>query len=484
MDFLTRLLAVVSPKWAYSRACWQQALARGSYTAADRSPRAAGWTTQNGPAELHNQGERDIVRARARDLERNSDILLAQVLAFERNVVGTGVVLQARVLGRDGEEDDRLNDQIERLWKAWCKPGNCELSGRLSLAEVQQLIVRRRFIDGGILLLKVYEAGRFCLQLLEVDDLDTAVQQYGGNRVIGGVEVDGFRRAVAYHIRVYDAWGFSVRSERVEAQRVIYLPQITRPSQIREFPACAASLARIDDANELIDAGIEKENVLCHLSLWVRKTLGTLTGAFGLGRGAVANQPATEPAQPPSELLKQGSIVYLNPGEEVGTISAQGSSSVIDPLVKTTQRLAGSGVGLSYEVTARDMSQVTYSSARQGLLEDQRTYRMMQSYLIEHFCDVVYEAWLDWMVLSGQLELPGYFVGPQRWRGHVWIPSGWDWIDPVKEVNAMRIALETNQITLQEACASKGRDWKEVVRQRAAERRLATQLMGEDSKVE
>ena len=44
------------------------------------------------------------------------------------------------------------------------------------------------------------------------------------------------------------------------------------------------------------------------------------------------------------------------------------------------------------------------------------------------------------------------------------------WIDPVKEVNANRIAMETNQTTLQEVAAERGRDWRAILEQRAKEK--------------
>ena len=138
-------------------------------------------------------------------------------------------------------------------------------------------------------------------------------------------------------------------------------------------------------------------------------------------------------------------------------------------MVKTTQRLAGSSIGLSYEAVSRDMSRSTYSSARQGSLEDKKTYTPQQKYMIEHLLDVIYPEWLDWAVLSGQIAIPGYFRNPATFRKHVWISSGWDWIDPAKETSANLTALQTNQKTLQEICAEKGKDWREVLRQRKRE---------------
>lgn len=475
MSLLNRLLLPIAPKTACRREEWIQ-YSRGFYSSADTSSRSAGWTTQNASGEQSNQGSRDIIRARARDLERNSDILNAEILAMERNVVGSGFVLQSKVLKGDAE-DEALNTRIEQCWKTWCRPENCEITGRFSLSELACLCLRRRFVDGGILILKVIEGGQFKLQLLEVDDLDSSVQMNSKHRVVGGIEIDEYRRPVAYFIKIYDVWGYSVESKRIPADRIIYIPNITRPSQIREISPTAPSLGRIDDVNELIDAAVEKERVLAHLSVVVEKTGGTLTGISGLGRGYDGNS-GTVPGEkdPPQEILDQGSVTYLEPGEKVSTVAPAGTSSTVDPMIKTTQRLAGSGIGLSYEAVSRDMSQVNYSSARQGLLEDQKTYRPLQKYLIEHLLDVVFPEWMDWAILTGQLSIPDYFRDREKYQKHVWIASGWDWVDPVKEANANKTALETNQKTLQEICAEKGKDWRDVVRQRSAEEKMLQSL--------
>lgn len=478
MSLLNRMLLPIAPTLACRR---ENAVryARSMYSAADVGPRSAGWTVANPSGEAANRGERDIVRARSRDLERNSDILGAGILAFERNVVGTGIVLQAKVLGSSGKEDEALNNKIEEQWQEWCRPENCEITGRFSFAEVCTLAVRRRMIDGGILIVKAFDNKQFRLQLLEVDDLDTTVQVSNGNRVIGGIEVDSYRRAVAYHIKIYDAWGFSIRTQRVKAANVIYLPYLIRPSQVREFSQVASSIPRIDDADELIDSAVIKERILSHLSVVIENAKGTLTGMPELGRGfggRTFGARTPEPkSQAPQEILEQGTTTYLKEGETLKTVSPAGTSSTVDPILKTTQRLSGGAMGLSYEAAARDMSQVNYSSARQGLLEDQRTYKMLQGYLITHFCDVVFRDWVEWEVLSGRINLPGYFENPKKYQRHVWIACGWDWIDPLKEASANAKAVETNQTTLQKICASRGEDYRDIIKQR----RLEQELIGE-----
>jgi capsid protein len=122
------------------------------------------------------------------------------------------------------------------------------------------------------------------------------------------------------------------------------------------------------------------------------------------------------------------------------------------------------------------MSQVNYSSARQGLLEDQRTYSMWQKFLREHFCIEVYTEFLISAVLSKQLDIPDFWKDKRRYLKHVWIAPGWSWIDPLKEVGANAKALETGQDTLMRICAERGEDWREVIKQMAAEIKMAEEL--------
>ena len=140
------------------------------------------------------------------------------------------------------------------------------------------------------------------------------------------------------------------------------------------------------------------------------------------------------------------------------------------------QRLAGSGQGLSYETSSRDMSQVNYSSARQGLLEDQRTYSAWQNYIKDNLCDEVYSEFIISAVLCGELDIKDFWRNKRKYLRHEWITSGWSWIDPLKEVNANKSAIAEGMDTLANICGARGLDWKEVLKQRAKEQEYAKSL--------
>lgn len=461
MGFLDKAIAVFSPESAYKREAWRKAYdGLRSYDAGADDRLNAGWRAVNANAEQTDSVYRDTIRARARDLERNSDIQESITGAFERNVVGTGFKLQAKT----GDED--LNTELEQLWKEWCKPRNCDVTFQQSFNEILRMTVRRKKIDGGLLLIKRFTPGGvlpFVLQIREVDDLDT-MQQSRTGRVVNGIEYNEYNRPIAYHFKKYDIHGFYVgQSERIDAQDVIFYWTKRRPSQIREMSDMSTTISRIRDTNSYMEAVSVKERVAACLSVFIKRVNPSNGGGFGRQGNAGTG------ASYAGKTLSPGMITELNPGDDISVVSppAQGASAA--DFVRLQQRLTGSGQGISYEAAARDMSQVNYSSARQGLLEDQKTYQIEQQALIDHLLVEVYETFVISAVLSGAVKIKDFWEKKKEYLRNEWTPPGMKWIDPAKEANANKISLATNQTTLAEIAAASGQDWKEVIDQRARE---------------
>ncbi|MEH7122102.1 phage portal protein [Bacillus sp. JJ1773] len=461
MSWLDKTIAFISPAAGYRREAWRKGYEElKSYDAGTHDRLNAGWRTVNASAEQTDGVYRDTIRARARDLERNSDIQESIVGAFERNVVGTGFKLQAKT------DDEELNSRIEKLWKEWCKPRNCDVTYQQSFAEICRMAIRRKKVDGGIIIIKRYIAGGvvpLSLQIREVDDLDTMQTSKDSKRIVNGIEYNEFNRPIAYYFKNYDINGFySGKSDRIEAGDVIFLWHKKRPTQIREMSEMSPTITRIKDVNSYMEAVSIKERVAACLSVFIRRQSPTPGGGFGRQgkQGSTSYEGKT---------LSPGMIMELNPGDDVSVVNppAQGASAA--DFVRLQQRLTGSGQGISYEATARDMSQVNYSSARQGLLEDLKTYQIEQKFLIDHMLIEIYETFLISAVLAGAIHIPDFWDNKKEYLNHEWTPPGMKWIDPLKEVNANRVALDTNQTTLAELAATSGHDWREVIEQRARE---------------
>lgn len=470
MNWIERSIAAISPQWAYKRMAWRSGM--GLFDSGRRGGVNTNWNPNVSGAQNLTMAERSVIRARAQDMERNSDIAGAILSAFERNVVGGGIALQAKI----ADQED-VNSKIELLWKEYCKAENCDITGTQSMEEMEETMIRRYFVDGGILIAKVnVKADRFPfkLQLRSVDELNTTVTEHDGRRVVEGIEIDEYNRPVAYHFKKYSQSSLSFmpfESVRIDAKDVIFLFKKNSPQQIREVSQLATALPRIRDANQFIEAVSIKERVLACMSVFIKKALPT--GSVGRGVSTGRKEISYEGVS-----LSPGMIGELNPGDEVQTVIPTGQASNTREFITQLIRMIAAGIGLSYEAISRDLSQVNYSSARQGLIEDKKTYKKLQKMLRDKVLTPIYLEFLDAAYLKGLLDIRDYAQNKEKYQAHVWIPPGSTWIDPVKEVNANKVALESNQDTLARICAERGEDWREIVKQRAAETKLIRKLIG------
>ena len=471
MDFITRFYSIVRPQKALERMLYQDSI-RNYYDAAESGRETGNWTTVNATGEQSDQSSRDIIRSRARDLERNSDFMENLILPFVNNVVGNGFTLQAKVKDDNQNDISDINVKIERLFKKWCRHKNCDVSGQSSFKELCEMAIRRMKVDGGIIFIKVYDnKGEFPfkLQAIEVDELDSSLQSVYTNsksRIVSGIEIDENNRPLKYHFRKVTIDGMSAYEEDkvIDAERVMFLFMKNRPTQLREMSPLAKTIKRIKDIDGFMNALQIKERVAACLSVFITKVDST---GLGSRRTSVDEQSGYN-----QETLAPGMIMKLKPGENIQAVNPANSGGSSESFIQIQQRIAGAGQGLSYEASSRDMSKVNYSSARQGLLEDRKEYRKYQDYMIEHFLDEVYEEFVKMIILNGMIDIDinDYLKNKDKYLAHSWIPTGWDWIDPLKEVNANSKAVDSNIDTLERICAEKGLDWKEVLEQRAKEK--------------
>ena len=458
MNVLDNLVSWISPEAGYKREVYRRALDESrNYDAADYGRLNANWRAVNESAEVTDRYGRDTVRARARDLERNSDLMNASTGAFKRNVFGAGYRLRVQT------GDAGKNKELEKLWEKWCKARNCDVTGTQSFNEMMRMAIQRKKVDGGILILKRYTSDGILplkLQILEVDELDInrMVPHNKGNKVAGGIEYNSYNKAIGYFISQYTIDG-SINTEPIyiEAKDVIFWYTKNRPSQIREMSDMSQTVTRIRDANEFMRAVSVKERILACMSVFIKRMLPP--AGIGLGR---ANGDKERVYDYQGKTLSPGMIMNLNEGDDVHVVNPSGQATDATSYTKQQIRLIASGQGLSYETVSRDMSESNYSSARQGGIEDDLTYQEDIERLKEIMSEV-YESFVISCVIAGKVDLQGFWDKKDQYLEHTWIKAPKKWIDPVKEANANKTALMTGQKTLGDLAAEQGKDWREMV---------------------
>ena len=79
-------------------------------------------------------------------------------------------------------------------------------------------------------------------------------------------------------------------------------------------------------------------------------------------------------------------------------------------------------------------------------------------------------------MLSGALDLPGFAGNPARYRPVNWIPPRWDWVDPLKDIQAQVLAMEAGIISRRKVVEATGYDVEEIDRENAADAKRAAEL--------
>lgn len=460
MNFIDKVIGVISPRAAAERLYYRDVIDsfEKSYDAGDGSRLNAAWRAVNASAENLNFASRDIIRARARDLERNSDIANALISAYKRNIIGKGYRLQAKT----GTE---LDDRLETLWNEWCKKQRCDATGTQSFTAMMRMALVRKIVDGGILIKKCYDGETserwkipFRLQLIDVDELDVTATspKHKGNTVVSGVEVNPDGKAVGYYIRKYSRDGYQLeKSVYCDAKDVIYYMSKSRPSQIREMSQLTATLTRIRDVNEFITAVSVKERIAACLAIFIKKS----PPSAGIGRGTSDTAKKIDYA---SKKLSPGMITEMNAGDDIQVVDPKNGGDQAASVLKLEQKLISSGQGISYEAMSRDMSDVNYSSARQANIEDELTFAEEAEALSE-VMDEIYETFVISAWLAGEITAPDFWQNKHTYLKHVWVAPVKKWIDPQKEANANKVALDTNQTSLKQIAAERGMDWKTLI---------------------
>lgn len=446
---------------------------RRSYAAATDSRLLADFITGATSADTEIYSSLVKLRNRSRELARNNDYVKSALRVIRNNIVGQGIPFQAQVKKQRGDKLDTVkNQQIESCWYEWTRAQSCDVSGRFSFTDIESLAITSTAKNGEIFIrLHREKFGSskvpLALEVLAADLLDERYNVQArdtGNEIRMGVERDIWKRPVAYwfHAKHPGDWVtvpgvLSIgRRIRVPAKDVIHLFVPEDEDQTRAVPWFHTAITRLHHMQGYEEAEIVAARASASLMGFIETPEGQLQGD-----DIEDGQRVTE--------FEPGVFKQLNPGEKMNVPALSRPGGQFDPFMRAMLRGVAAGSGLSYESLSRDYSQTNYSSARQALLEDRDNWRSVQQWMIRNFHQRVLEEWLDMAYLAGELSLPLYATNPELYREVKWMPRGWGWVDPLKEVEAYKAAVRSGFTTLSEVIAQSGGDFDETMTVRARE---------------
>lgn len=417
------------------------------------------------------------LRARARDLERNNGHARRFIQLMQDNVVGhKGFNLQVAARNTTGKLDTRGNTEIMDAWKRYCRSVTAD--GKMTMTETMRMVQRVRARDGEAFLQEV-TGRRFqdgvAWHFVEADMIDETLNQKHeptGNEIRMGVEIDTWGREVAYHVLTTHPGDYSWISPvtrkkyvRVPAEKMIHFYEKRRPGQTRGEPPMAPVM------NDIKMLGGYREAEITH-----RRAAASKMGFFEREQnaGPSAGIADSEGSDGALEMeITPGKLSVLPEGYSFNSFDANSTHTDFAAFEKQIIRSIAAGLGPSYFDLAMDLDDVSYSSIRQGALADRDFYRGHQQFQIDNVQWRMFARWLQLNMggVNDMINLPTKrlekFISASKF-----IPRGWDWVDPQKEVKAATLAEEAGYTSKTAIVAEKGGDFRQVVEEKESEQKI------------
>ena len=422
-----------------------------------------------------------IVTARARHLSKNDDYVRRFIQIFKRQIVGAaGITMRPQITDPDGTRDDVANEAVESAWREYRKAGFCEITGRLSMRDLENMVVEHLARDGEFFAKRLAGRGPFghCLQVIDPISVPMTLNakfESSGNDIINGVEVDTEGRPVAYHVRVRpnftgEIWTHSGQHfHRIAASKIIHIFRPEYANQTRGYSPMASAIMRLLMLNGYEEAALVAARVgASHMGFFTSETEG------GQYQGDDEDSDGA-----PIEEVEPGIFVNLPAGVDVKEYKPNYPTiGYAEFITKVLQGIAA-GLGISYTSLSGDLSSVNFSSIRTAVLEDREGFMDFQVWLIEHFEQGQYDDWLISSLALGKIKIKGQPVGLvrlQKFSNVTFAGRRWQWVDPLKDMQANALAIERRIRSVSSVIRESGHDPRDVFQEIARENEQMAEL--------
>lgn len=468
-----------------------------SHFAASRMAREfRSWTPTLESADTELLGERDAIAARSYDLERNNGIAGGAIRTQVDNILGaSGLRLSSkpdyRALGKTKAWADAWARNTEAQWRTFANSRDFDAARRMNFAAQSVVILRSAFLSGDGLALAHWLGAESrpgakwstCFQLVDSARLGSPPGKINSNHMRDGVEINSLGEAITYHIRKThpgDAYlpGNDLTYEAVPARtahgrlRVIHLYEQTKPGQTRGKGVFAGVMAafKMLDHYQRIELQTVVINSMIAAFIETPMTGEEIAGLFGTPEKLQASREAWDVK------LEGASVIPLHPGDKLSSFNPGRPNGAYEKFVEAVLRYISAGLNMPYELLMKDFSKTNYSSARAALLEAWRYFNARREWIATEWASPAYELWLEEAVARGLVEAPDFHENQAAYAACRWIGAGRGWVDPMKEAQASGERVRNNVSTIEAECAEQGKDWEEVLEQRAREEEFAKKL--------
>ncbi len=433
-----------------------------SFNAAAVDRLVSDWKWDGGFTNTEVLGALCSLRARSRDMAKNSPMYARYIQLMRENVVGDGFRFKS-LPAASMDDPERLDADaarfIEYHWWRWAKnPYFVDSAKRLDLTQFLALAVENWVRDGEAFIVMDRVAQNkygLSLRLIRADCIDETVnfKTKNGAVVRGGIEYNAETgEPVAYYFNGNGSDSTTVFLDgkmrvRIPSRFVIHLYERHEADQTRGVPLGYSALLQLKMLDEYTKA-----------ELTAARDEACTVGAFTCpaGQDGAAEMDA-DTANKFRSKVEAGQKLFLPEGWKYDVTTPQHPNRGWVEFSVGLQRMISTGLGVDFSELTGNGSDTISAVARQSMMRTREMYKDRQRTVISLFLDRVWFAWLRSFLalrVSGKYGEADF----ERLSDHTFQGRRWGWIDPTAEVNAATVATAHGWRTDAEVAAEYGND--------------------------
>lgn len=402
------------------------------------------------------------IRSRARYFVANNPWAANGVSALVSGLVGFGIKPASQ------HPDAGSRASIGVAFGTWAKRADAE--GRTDLFGIQAAAVRAMIVDGEAFLHMETRANGLRLRLLPaemVDESDTRDLPNGGY-VVAGIEFNAAGQRVAYHVlkaRPTEVFASTYGTIRIPAEDMLHLMHPLGAGQVRGVSWLAPVLLRLSELDQLEDA----------LAVGV-KTAAMFAGFLVDQNGTGEPFDASDESGILTRGLEPGVLQRLPSGFDIRFSTPQQAQQTAEFVAHQIRAIAA-GLGVPAHLVSGDLREANYGSLRAGMVAFRQKLEQIQfGTIIPQLSGPIWERAVSALILRGDLAAADFEAAAPLWLAAEHYPPPMPWIDPAKDVAAIRDALEAGLMSRRQAVAERGFDIETLDAEIAADRERETRL--------